>query len=380
MKNDYLEKYLGRPLSLPLSIKEKFKENKILFYALSDFDKDLNPVEKWIVVTEDEVFCILGENTQSFLLYMGMFSHPIEIIGQMARMLNRATSSAYRIFEILDTKPTIKKIEKATPIEIEGRIEFDNVSFSYDGIRNVLKGIDFDIKAGEMIGLVGPSGSGKTTITKLINRFYDCRVGDIRIDGKNIKDLDTGNLRKQIAVVHQDSYLFHGTILDNITYGNEEATMEEVIEACRTANAHDFIMGFENAYDTIVGERGQTLSGGERQRISIARAILNNPRILILDEATSAVDTETERKIQDALDKIIEGRTVIAIAHRLSTLRKANRIFVIKKGEMIEEGTHLKLMEQEGEYKKLQSMQFEMFKVMYGEEAYKLLEEVNNEI
>ncbi len=220
-----------------------------------------------------------------------------------------------------------------------------------------------------MIRQVGPSGSGKSTITKLINRFYDVSAGEILIDGISLKELDVGHMRRQIAVVHQDPYLFHGTILSNIKYGNEDADMSEVIDACKVANAHEFIMGFKDSYDTVVGERGQTLSGGERQRISIARAILNNPRVLILDEATSAVDTETERKIQDALDKLIEGRTVIAIAHRLSTLRKANRIFVVKSGEINEVGTHHELMKMDGEYKKLQDMQIEMFNLMHGEDG-----------
>ena len=300
----------------------------------------------------------------SFLLYMTMFSQPIEVIGQMSRMLNRATSSAYRIFEILDTKPVVK--EAASPIKhlLKGEVRFENVLFSYDGVRNVLKGIDLQINQGEMIGLVGPSGSGKSTIIKLINRFYDITGGEILIDGLNIKDLDIGLLRKQIAVVHQDPFLFHGSILDNIRYGNEKASFKEVIDAAKIANAHEFILKFKDAYETTIGERGQTLSGGERQRISIARAVLNDPKLLILDEATSAVDTETERKIQDALDKLVEGRTVIAIAHRLSTLRKANKIMVIKNGEVVEQGHHQELMAIDGEYKKLQDMQTEMFDLM----------------
>lgn len=301
----------------------------------------------------------------SFLLYMTMFDHPIEVFGQMARMLNRASSSAYRVFEILDTTPSLDTSKSQLKAKLDGEIEFKNVIFSYDGVRNVLKGINFKIGEGEMIGLVGPSGSGKSTITKLLNRFYDISSGSIKIDGVDIKNFDVGSLRSQIAVVHQDPYLFHGSILDNITYGNSSASMDEVIEACKIANAHEFILKFKDGYDTVVGERGQTLSGGERQRVSIARAILNNPKILVLDEATSAVDTETERKIQDALDKLIVGRTVIAIAHRLSTLRKANRIFVVKSGEISEIGTHQELMEKKGEYRKLQDMQTQMFELMH---------------
>jgi ATP-binding cassette subfamily B protein len=312
----------------------------------------------------------------SFLLYMRMFTQPIEVIGQLARMLNRASSSAYRIFEVLDTKPSLQVDENSLKIKLKGDIKFTDVVFSYDGVRDVLKGINLHIKEGEMIGLVGPSGSGKSTLTKLMNRFYDVTQGQLMLDDNDIKKLDPGFTRKQIAIVHQDPYLFHGTLVDNIRYGNENMSLKSVVEACRVANAHEFIMGFPDAYDTIVGERGQTLSGGERQRISIARAILNNPKILILDEATSAVDTETERKIQDALDKLIEGRTVIAIAHRLSTLRKANRILVVKKGEIKEQGTHLDLMKLGGEYKKLQDMQTQMHELMNGSESAEVQSEL----
>jgi ATP-binding cassette subfamily B protein len=298
----------------------------------------------------------------SFLLYLTMFSQPIEVIGQVARMLNRALSSAYRIFEVLDTNPTIQNIDGPVEIDkVEGQIQFNNVSFSYDGVRKILKGVNFNVKPGEMIGLVGTSGGGKSTITKLIARFYDIDGGEILIDGHNIRDLDLGKYRRQVGMVLQDPYLFHGTILDNIGYGVPGVSKKEVIEAAKVANAHNFIGKFPHGYDTVVGERGHTLSGGERQRISIARAILSNPRILILDEATSAVDTETERNIQEALDRLIEGRTVFAVAHRLSTLRKANRIFVIDNGEIVERGTHEELLSKEdGEYRKLHRMQQEM--------------------
>jgi ATP-binding cassette subfamily B protein len=298
----------------------------------------------------------------SFLLYLTMFSQPIEVIGQVARMLNRALSSAYRIFEVLDTNPTIRNIDSPVKIEkVEGQIQFKNVSFSYDGVRKILKGVNFNVKPGEMIGLVGTSGGGKSTITKLIARFYDIDGGEILIDGHNIKSLDLGQYRRQVGMVLQDPYLFHGTILDNIGYGVPGVSRREVVEAAKVANAHNFIGKLPHGYDTVVGERGHTLSGGERQRVSIARAILANPRILILDEATSAVDTETERNIQEALDRLIEGRTVFAVAHRLSTLRKANRIFVIDNGEIVERGTHEELLSKDdGEYRKLHRMQQEM--------------------
>lgn len=298
----------------------------------------------------------------SFLLYMTMFTQPIEIIGQMARMLNRATSSAYRIFEILDTNPTVTEKESAIKIEdLKGNVEFKNVAFSYDGVRKIIKSMNFSVKEGEMIGLVGPSGGGKTTITKLIARFYDSVDGEILIDGHNIKDIEIGSYRQQVGMVLQDPYLFHGTISENIGYGIENPTMMQIIEAAKISNAHEFILKLPYGYDTVVGERGHTLSGGERQRISIARAILHNPKILILDEATSAVDTETEFKIQEALDRLIEGRTVFAIAHRLSTLRKTNRIFVIEDGKIVERGNHLELLEIEnGVYRKLHELQHQM--------------------
>ena len=298
----------------------------------------------------------------SFLLYTTMFFQPIEVIGQMARMLNRATSSAHRIFEVLDTEPQITDVESAVRLEpVEGRVTFDNVSFAYDGVRQTIKGISFEVKPGEMIGLVGPSGAGKTTITNLIARFYETTGGEIRIDGVGLQELDTGHYRQQVGMVLQDPYLFHGTIVDNIRYARPDAGLEDVIEAARAANAHDFVCKLAHGYDTIVGERGQTLSGGERQRVSIARAILANPRILILDEATSSVDTETESKIQEALDRLVAGRTVFAIAHRLSTLAAADRLFVIEDGRLVEEGTHGELLDKEdGVYRKLHRLQQEL--------------------
>jgi ATP-binding cassette subfamily B protein len=298
----------------------------------------------------------------SFLLYMTMFSAPIEVIGQVARMLNRALSSAHRIFEILDSRASV--VDKEEPkklMNLKGEITFKDVYFSYDGVRPVLKGMNFSVKPGEMIGLVGKSGGGKSTITKLISRFYDVSSGSILVDGIDIKELDSGLYRKQVGMVLQEPYLFHGTIWENISYGVQGAELEKIVEAAKIANAHDFIMSLPHGYDTVVGERGHDLSGGERQRISIARAVLADPKILILDEATSAVDTETERNIQEALDRLSKGRTVFAVAHRLSTLRKADRIFVVGKGKIVEEGTHDHLLSDEnGEYRKLHEMQKEM--------------------
>ena len=298
----------------------------------------------------------------SFLLYTTMFVAPIEIIGQMARTMNRATTSAHRVFEVLDTEPEVR--DDAAPVRLEpvgGRVTFRHVTFAYDGVRQVLKGVSFDVLPGELIGLVGSSGGGKTTIVNLIARFYDVTGGAIRIDGVDLRRLDTGHFRRQIGMVLQDPYLFHGTVLENIRYGLPEAALDEVIAAAQAANAHDFVCKLPHGYDTVVGERGHTLSGGERQRVSIARAILHDPRILILDEATSAVDTETEREIQQALERLIAGRTVFAIAHRLSTLRKASRLFVIEDGRLAEAGTHRELLDRsDGRYRKLYEMQLQL--------------------
>ena len=300
----------------------------------------------------------------SFLLYTTMFLAPIDVIGQMARTINRATTSAHRVFEVLDTEPEIREVAEPVRLEpVHGRVTFEHVTFGYDGVRQVLRGVSFDVAPGELIGLVGPSGGGKTTIVNLIARFYDVSGGGgaIRIDGVDLRRLDTGHYRRQIGMVLQDPYLFHGTVLENIRYGLPEAPLGRVVAAAQAANAHDFITKLQHGYDTVVGERGHTLSGGERQRVSIARAILHDPRILILDEATSSVDTETEREIQQALERLVAGRTVFAIAHRLSTLRKASRLFVIEDGRLIEHGTHAELLAKaEGQYRHLYELQLQL--------------------
>lgn len=298
----------------------------------------------------------------AFTGYMWMFWEPVRHLGMMSRTLNRATTSASRVFEVLDTTPTIVNKPNAITLEpLAGRVVFDNVTFSYDGVRNVLKGVSFEVQPGEMIGLAGSSGSGKTTLVNLICRFYDVKDGAVKMDGHDVRDLELHCLRRQIGVVLQEPYLFRGTIAENIAYGSSAADLRDIIRAAQAANAHEFVCGLPDGYDTMVGERGLTLSGGERQRISIARAILHNPRVLILDEATSSVDTETEKKIQEALERLVSGRTTFAIAHRLSTLSAADRLFVMEDGKLVEQGTHQELLAKpDGVYAKLHNTQVEL--------------------
>jgi ATP-binding cassette, subfamily B, bacterial len=298
----------------------------------------------------------------AFVAYVGQFYQPIMELANSSRMVTRAASSAQRVFEVLDTPPEIHSMAGAvTKDRLDGRVEFKQVSFSYEGAQPALREVSIVAEPGEMIGLCGPSGAGKSTFVNLICRFFDVTDGQILIDGIDIRDYDVRWLRRQIGMVLQEPYLFHGTIAENIRYGNPEASETEIIRAARAANAHDFIVGFPDGYDTMVGERGQSLSGGERQRISIARAILHNPRILILDEATSSVDTETEKQIQQALDRLVEGRTTFAIAHRLSTLTAADRLIVLEKGKVVEQGLHTDLVDKpDGVYAKLHKTQVEM--------------------
>jgi ATP-binding cassette, subfamily B, bacterial len=273
-------------------------------------------------------------------------------------------ASAERVFDVLDSEPDVQEAEEAVRIpRIEGSVQFQDVTFGYDKHKPVLRYISLDVAPGEMIGYVGHSGAGKSTMINLICRFYDVGEGQILVDGVPIKKIHQQDLRSQIGVVLQDTFLFNGTIAENIGYAKPGATLEEIMAAAKTANAHDFIVQKPDGYDTPVGERGQSLSGGERQRIAIARAVLHNPRILILDEATSAVDTDTEKQIQDAIARLVKGRTTFAIAHRLSTLRNADRLVVLKNGKIEEVGTHAELLEKKGEFHRLVEMQQEMSKI-----------------
>jgi ATP-binding cassette subfamily B protein len=298
----------------------------------------------------------------SFLFFVGMFFGPLQFITRITDWLSRALTATERIFEILDTQPEVADRNDAVAMPyIRGDVTLDNISFGYDKNKPVLKGVSIDVKAGEMIGLCGHSGAGKSTIINLVNRFYDVDGGSIKIDGVDIRKIKMHDLSRQIGIVLQEPFLFTGSIFENISYAKPEATREEVMRAAKAANAHEFILKFPDGYDTRVGERGQTLSGGERQRISIARAILHDPRILILDEATSSVDTETEKQIQEAIGRLITGRTTFAIAHRLSTLREADRLLVLKEGKVAEMGTHAELLlNPDGEFRKLVEMQTEI--------------------
>lgn len=293
----------------------------------------------------------------AYILFINVFLNPIERLVNFTEQLQRGVTGFDRFLEILDTKPEIEDSEDAIELtDVKGEIGFHDVSFSYNDKTEVLKGINLTIPRGHTIALVGPSGGGKTTFCNLIPRFYEVNEGSITIDGRDIRSITLESLRRSIGVVQQDVYLFSGTIYDNIVYGKPGATMDEVIQAAKLANAHDFIMELEKGYDTFVGERGVKLSGGQKQRISIARAFLKNPPILILDEATSALDNESERLVQESLRELAKGRTTLVIAHRLSTIINADNIIVLTSNGIEEQGTHQQLLEKDGVYASLYKM------------------------
>jgi ATP-binding cassette subfamily B protein len=299
-----------------------------------------------------------------FTQLMWQFYSPVQMLGDMNNRVQNALTAAERVFEVLDTAPEVADAPGSIVLpKMEGRVEFQNVNFSYEPGKPVLADISFVAEAGEMIGLVGPSGAGKSTLVQLLSRFYDVESGEVLIDGIDVRELSLRSLRQQIGVVLQEPFLFHGTVAENICYGVPDASPQEIVAAAKAANAHDFIVSLPHGYDTMTGERGQLMSGGERQRVSIARAILKNPRILILDEATSSVDTETEMLIQQALERLVAHRTTFAIAHRLSTLRKADKIVVLEHGRVAEIGSHDELLDSDGLYSRLCKLQSELSKV-----------------
>jgi ATP-binding cassette subfamily B protein len=295
--------------------------------------------------------------------YIAMVYGPLQWFGDLNQWFSRAMAGAERIFEVIDAEKEPYAKNDLHPA-IVGRVIFEGVRFGYDKSNPVLNGLSFVAEPGEMIGLVGKSGAGKSTTINLLCRFYEPDAGTITIDDVDYREYELQALRRQVGVVLQDPFLFNGTIAENIAYARPEADFMEIVAAARQANAHHFILAKTDGYDTLVGEKGAQLSGGERQRISIARAILHNPRILILDEATSAVDVETERQIQQALANLVKGRTTFAIAHRLSTLRNADRLIVLEKGRIVEIGTHNELLERQGVFYNLVKTQSQVTQIM----------------
>jgi ATP-binding cassette subfamily B protein len=317
----------------------------------------------------------VGQLTE-FYLYLGFLIPPIRMIGPQINMTSRAIASGKRIFEVLDTESAVKEKPGAAVLSnVKGDIQFNNVNFHYESARldkssgNILEDISIEAKSGEMVALLGATGSGKTTLVNLIPRFYDVTAGSITIDDIDIRDVTLASLRRQIGIVQQDAFLFTGTIRDNISYGAINATEEDIIKASTTAHLHDFINTLPQGYDTWVGERGVTLSGGQKQRLAIARTLLIDPRILILDDSTSSVDTETEFLIQQALRELMKGRTTFVIAQRLQTVKDAQQIFVLDKGKIVERGTHVQLLRDSKIYRQIYELQLRAQEEAQGSEV-----------
>ena len=362
---------------------EKRESKRFEDYALAEKNTQLKIETRWAYINPllqffisfGEFFilfyvgnAILGGSMEiadmaMFSSYAGMLYTPLQFLAGFPRHLMMAMTSVTKVFEIIDEPEDITDAANAKDVQIEGAVSFKNVTFGYDESSDVLRNINFEIKPGEFIGLVGKSGTGKSTLINLVMRMYDVDEGSVSIDGVDIRDISQESLRSQIGVVLQETFLFNGSIYQNIAYAKKDATREEVIAAAKAAGAHSFIIRLTDGYDTWVGEKGNTLSGGEKQRIAIARALLHNPKLLILDEATASLDTETEKQIQESLAKLSHERTTIAIAHRLSTLRNATRLVVLDKGKIAEIGTHDELIEKHGIYYNLVMAQREMSKM-----------------
>ncbi len=341
------------------------------FANVMPFVSLLNNTTNTLLLALGAVFILFGNLTlggmNAMFSYSGMLANSINFFFNLGNRWARCVDAAQRMFEILDAEATVRQAEHPVRLpQMQGNIQLEHVSFEYDPGRPVIQDVSFEVKAGQMFGIVGKTGAGKSTIIHLISRLYDVTEGRILIDGVDIRDIAFEDLRHNIGVVSQETYLFIGTIADNIRYARPEASMEEVIEAAKAAFAHEFILKQPEGYDTLIGAGGVALSGGERQRLSIARAILQKPSILILDEATASMDTRTERKIQGAISRLKEGRTILSIAHRLSTLRDADQLAVIEHGELAEMGTHAELIAKRGRYYNLHRLQTEAFQFIGG--------------